>query len=505
MLEAEVHSELRSFLRNTDQPSWFHHLTMARLVARGLRLGKSALIQTGVNRQQYYLSYLTPALLSPNSVILVASTSIQKQLLTIEIPKLQQALNTHKLITTSYEQELSKLESALILISPQIWIKDKLNCNHNLLNNIPTIIDEAENLEENIRDYLTVRFSPQDWFDLQQKFPQYKELIIDILTKLTSSIFSYPQNPYQSHLLDQQEKEIIFNLLNIFKKEDKIPNVLKLFCQYCQGNHNIIYAKINRQKGQFTLIASPIKIANHQTKKLWSTKTLLLISSYLENNKNAPLFCNSLGIETENLTCLQFSNDSQNNLLKLYLPRNLPLPNTSEFKTASLREIMALIGAINQQNKFIIILTNDVPLKGQFASHLAAQFGSKVALENENLSTLANKNIIVCGWNFWKQNQDQLPSPQLIIVATLPIPSLENPLIAARVAYYKNQGKDWFRYYLLPIAIKEMQTSLMSIRNEQGVVALLDNRVNFRSYGNTILKALEPFAKISYLDLSWFI
>ena len=77
-------------------------------------------------------------------------------------------------------------------------------------------------------------------------------------------------------------------------------------------------------------------------------------------------------------------------------------------------------------------------------------------------------------------------------------------MIAARVAYYKSQRQDWFRLFLLPTAIKEMQKAVMSSRNSQGVVALLDNRVNFRSYGRKILAALEPFAKINYLDLSWF-
>jgi ATP-dependent DNA helicase DinG len=503
MLEAQVHSELRSFLRQSDRPSWVHHLTMARLVARGLRLGRSALIQTGVERQQYYLSYLTPALLSPNSVILVTSSSLQEQLLIREIPKLQKALNTQKLITTNYSTKLPEKQSALILISSQIWLRDRLNSSDHWLDNIPTIIDEAENLERDLREYLTITISPQNWLDLQQKFPQHQALIRDVLIKLTLTIFAHPENPYQSHLLDKQEKAIILNLFDLLKKNNQLNENLNLFSHCCQEEKMIIYAKINRKKGQFTLVASPLEILNEKIKKLWLRQTILFISSYLENNKNAPLYRSCLGIEIDNLTCLQFSSDSQHNLLRLYLPKNLPLPNTSQFQKESIREIIALIGAINQQDKAIIVLTNDVPLKAQFAAHLAAQFGSRVILEDKNLQTLGNNNIIVCGWDFWQENQAQLPSPQLIIIATLPIPSLENPLIAAIVADYKNQGKDWFRDYLLPAAIKEMQTSLMSIRNEQGVVALLDNRVNFRSYGTRILKALEPFAKISYLDLSW--
>jgi ATP-dependent DNA helicase DinG len=89
-------------------------------------------------------------------------------------------------------------------------------------------------------------------------------------------------------------------------------------------------------------------------------------------------------------------------------------------------------------------------------------------------------------------------------MATLPIPSLENPLVAARVTYCKRQHKDWFRSYLLPTALKAIQRVVMPLRESQGIVALLDNRVNYRSYGHQILTALEPYAKINYIDASWF-
>ena len=97
----------------------------------------------------------------------------------------------------------------------------------------------------------------------------------------------------------------------------------------------------------------------------------------------------------------------------------------------------------------------------------------------------------------------KLRSPQLLIIPTLPIPSLENPLISAQVTYYKNNKKDWFRLFLLPYTIKILQQAITSIRKHDGVLALLDNRVNNRSYGTKILQALEPYGKINYLDLDW--
>ncbi|TAG21556.1 MAG: ATP-dependent DNA helicase, partial [Oscillatoriales cyanobacterium] len=84
MIEVEVHNSLLRFLRSHSEPRWPHHLTMARLVARALRLGRSALIQTGLPasayRQRYRVSYLMPILMWPDPVILVAPTPLLEHL-----------------------------------------------------------------------------------------------------------------------------------------------------------------------------------------------------------------------------------------------------------------------------------------------------------------------------------------------------------------------------------------------------------------------------------------
>ena len=89
-------------------------------------------------------------------------------------------------------------------------------------------------------------------------------------------------------------------------------------------------------------------------------------------------------------------------------------------------------------------------------------------------------------------------------MATLPIPSLEDPRVAGRVAYYKQHRQDWFRLYLLPTALRTLQTAIAPIRRHQGIVALFDNRVLHRSYGQQVLTAMSPYSRINYLDDSLF-
>lgn len=176
------------------------------------------------------------------------------------------------------------------------------------------------------------------------------------------------------------------------------------------------------------------------------------------------------------------------------------MPNTPEFQGALQEQVHCLVNLCQHQT-FLVVIVDDVPLKAQIGSTLAAEFGSRVQVEKP---IFINGRILICGWDFWRDRQEDFPTPQLLIIATLPIPSLENPLVAGRVAYYKRLRRDWFRLYLLPTALKTIQRAVMPLRESQGVVALLDNRVNYRSYGSQILSALEPYAKINYIDATWF-
>lgn len=510
LLEAQVHHSLKEFLRQQPQSLWTHHLTMARLVSRALRLQRSALIQTGSSPARYYLSYLLPALLSEQPILLVVSDRVKEHLENIEIPQLQQWLNQH---------QGSISTENLIITTPQIWLRDRLEKNDNFPANITTVIDQADYLEEWARDYLSLTLNSENWEQLMVAVPQHQELIRETRIYLTKALFLHPPNPYNCYLLEKAEKEYLSYLLN--KLEKSLPeknNFLLPFqsfwkeWQETEGNQ-LLWATINREKGQFTLHLSPIDLAGYLN-PLWQVP-LVMIGGFLDADKDATTFRKNIGLE--DLLCLKFLPSRQSQSIQLYLPDRLPLPNTREFQGVIFKQIQQLIRitfnqrqlnyhSINQSSfrkisNNIVILLDDVPLKAQLGSILAAEFGTKVQIEKTDLP---QNSILISGWDFWHYHQDDLPLPQLLIIATLPLPSLEHPLVASRVNYYKCQHQDWFRSYLLPTALQAIQQAVMPLRESQGIVTILDSRVNSPSYGKRILGALEPYAKSNYIDDSWF-
>ncbi|MBD2104987.1 ATP-dependent DNA helicase [Leptolyngbya sp. FACHB-261] len=502
MIEAEVHQQLRAFLREQGVPTWPHHLTMARLVARAFRLGRSALMQVG-GSERYRLSYLVPALMWPGPVIIVAAEATQQRLLQIEIPRLQQIMSLNKPIRT--ESAWPEGFCGLLFTTPQNWLKSHLSGQSDFPEGVPVLIDSADDLEELARDALTSVIQPGHWDALLLACPSQAEDIRSLRVSLTQQIFRHPESPYHCHLIDQPERESLNQLLSLL--EDcpgtagiaALPEAWQQFWQLWQAEDNLAWAQVSRTHGQFSLHASPIEIGSVLQERVWSKQPLVVVGAALDADPNAVTYRTRLGLG--DMTCLQFGPARTHELIQLYLPDGLPMPNTPQFQVALLQELRYLISESSSTQGLVVVIVGDVPLKAQVGSVLASEFGSRVQVER---TCLDDNGVLVTGWKFWKEHQRVLPAPQLLAIATLPIPSLEDPLVAGRVAHYKHLRQDWFRLYLLPEALSTLQRAVVPVRERQGVVAILDNRVLHRSYGGQIINALNPAARISYLDPGLF-
>ena len=502
LIEVEVHNSLLRFLRSHSEPHWPHHLTMARLVARALRLGRSALIQTGlaagVYRQRYRVSYLMPILMWPEPVILVASTPLLEHLRGVEIPRLQEWLQTERPIETHSQNTDFR---GLMLADPESWLAENLAVDSQLHRNIPTIIDGVDDLESWTRQQLTACLHPGDWNELMLAVPRGADAILQVRVLLTRALFQHPAKPDECYLLETAEENMLLGLFEKIHSSIESLSFLSAawskFWHQWETNGQLKWAQINRSAGSFSLYCAPIQVAEVLS-KIWDFQPVVLIGGAVDLEPKAPIFRQMLGLPE--LTSVKFSPDRQSELIQLYIPDGLPLPNTPEFQGILIQEIRTLLCMSASVPGLTVLIVGDVPLKARLAAILASEFGSRVRVETTDVG---ENGILVTGWEFWREHQGELRAPHFLAIATLPLPSLENPLVTARVAYYKEQRKDWFRLYLLPTALNEWQRAIAPVRERQGVVAIFDTRVIHRSYGQQVLSALSPFARIDYLDTTW--
>lgn len=496
MIEAEVHQQLRSFLRQQDDSYWAHHLTMARLVARALRVGRSALMQTGTHQGHYRLSYLVPLLMWDGPVILVAAPALHQRLNLVEIPRLRQYIAVDKPITLASHWPSDDFQG-LLITTPEAWLSDRFQQTGRFPAEIPTIIDGADDLEQWARHRLTHQIHPQDWESLMLAFPEQLEAIRNLRVALTRAIYQHPENPYHCHLLETDARDRLLQLSQQLQQSAPLPTPWADFMAQLRCQDRLTWVTIVRAQGFFILHSAPIDLAPYLA-QAWAHQPTVLIGEAIDLETDASIYRQRIGLG--DVTCLKFAPDRQEAIIQLYQPDGIPLPNTSQYQAKMLQELRSLL-SVNPYG-FSVVLTNDTPLKGQLGATLAAEYGSRVQVDQ---TCLDDNGILVCDWEFWLQQQRVLPTPQLLVVTTLPIPSLEHPIVAGRVGYYKKLRQDWFRLYLLPTALAVLQRSIAPVREAQGVVALLDSRVIFRSYGDQVLTALSPFARLNYFDSDLFI
>lgn len=496
-IEITTHTLLRDLLR--DRPTiatWHHYLTMGRLVARGLNLSASTLIQVGIatHRQEgkYRLSYLIPALLWPQAVTIAIPHAVRSRLVERELPELQQWLGTDKPI---YAGDLPPEPEfrGLWLVDLREWLRWQLQKRERAAS-MEIVIDGAEDIEDWAQALLTVKLPLAEWELWRASQPtQLADRIVALKIHLSELLWQRPSNPYNCYLLEAKERQAIASLL--ISCRANLPANWQQFDRELNQPNRIVWAEIDKQRGTFSLAITPIDLVA-ELSPIWQRQTAILIASAVDLTAQAIGYRQELGLGE--LTAVKFPLDRYRDSLQLYMPRWMPMPNTSTYQSALATEIQNLLHQHDRNGGgFAVILIQDTPLKAQLAATIAAEWGSRVKVDRTDL---ARSNILVCGWNFWLQHQDDLPEPELMAIATLPIPSLEDPLVAARVNFYKQQKQDWFRLYLLPTGLRILHRAIAPMRSTSGIVAIFDNRIDRRIYGQQVLAALEPYQRIDRLE-----
>ena len=263
-IEVTTHTILRELLRHQSTiVDWNHYLTMARLVARALRMSKSTLIQTGVathrREGKYRLSYLIPALLWEQAVTIVIPTARQSHLITTELPQIQSWLGTNKPVYCSQAPPLPEF-TGLWITDPQSWLQRQLQ-QPTAIEHDPTIIDRADELEQWAQELLTLRLNPEDWTSLQlSQSPENSQLIIDVKIRLMAALWQRPSNPYNCYVLDPIDRSLIKSLSTLVTP-DLHPNWQKFARQLLAPTEQLVWATIDRTRGTFTLAIAPTDLA----------------------------------------------------------------------------------------------------------------------------------------------------------------------------------------------------------------------------------------------------
>ena len=478
MQEAQAHHKLKQLLSSRAGSGWPHGLTLTRLVARSLRRCDHSLfpIREG-QRSDWMLSLLLPAVLSETPVALVASEPLQRRLLQQELPLLRSA----GLVRPLWQGTTPPGSPCLWMLSPgelvQVWQSHQLG-EHQLL------CAEAEQLEELLGDGQAIRIEPEHWDQLSASQPHLRESLVQLHERLSRQLLNRPL-ARQPKLAISREQEAPLRLL--LQGRTDLPGPWQRWLD-CGDQSWTSWAIPDAEQLRWSLVRQPLQ-------PLQSLHGVLQQRGAVLAGCWAPEGVRLDALGLNNPVVISLGDTQREEALPLFAPRQQPFPNSSEYAGHLLDQCRRLVLG---QGGLSIVVIDDNPLRQWLTSALAAEFGRRV--DHEQTAPEGN-GVIVCRWQWWLQHHEQLPVPCQLVVGSLPIASLEDPLTAARVEALRRSGRDWFREWLLPDACDRLQRSVAPLRGQQPQprLAILDGRLRSRSWGQQLLSALEPWERLEQL------
>ena len=188
---------------------------------------------------------------------------------------------------------------------------------------------------------------------------------------------------------------------------------------------------------------------------------------------------------------------------RLYLPKGLPDPGDARYTAAVIGAALPLVRAAGGRS--FVLFTSHRAL-GEGARLLRAALGSAdgfpVLVQGDaprdallrRFRDLGNAVLLGTG-SFWEGVDVRGPALSLVVIDKLPFASPDDPLLKARLAGLKRDGRNGFTEYQVPqavLALKQGVGRLIRDPGDFGVVMLGDPRLRSRGYGRAFLASLPP-------------
>jgi ATP-dependent DNA helicase DinG len=180
----------------------------------------------------------------------------------------------------------------------------------------------------------------------------------------------------------------------------------------------------------------------------------------------------------------------------LYVPRDLPPPNTEPFADAAAARTIELLQI--SEGRAFLLFTSHRALR-EAAARLAALPYPKLVQGDAPRATLVDRfrttpHAVLLGTSsFWEGVDVPGDALSLVVIDKLPFAPHTDPLIAARMQMHAETGGDPFDAIQLPaaaLALKQGFGRLIRRRDDRGIVAILDSRIVIRQYGRVFLDTL---------------
>ena len=255
------------------------------------------------------------------------------------------------------------------------------------------------------------------------------------------------------------------------------------------------------------LNSTPLSIAEIFAKQIESTaRAWIFTSATLAVKQDFSHYQNEMGLLKARTACWDSPFDYEKQAL-LYVPTNLPEPNSEGYTEAVIQAALPMLEA--SRGRAFLLFTSLRTMQRAYEI-LQAEFDSRgwdyplllqgEGSRNELLTRFRDHgNAVLLGsQSFWEGVDVRGEALSLVIIDKLPFAPPDDPVLAARIAQITKQGRNAFMEYQLPRAIinlKQGAGRLIRDETDRGVLMICDPRIITKHYGKRIWQSLPPFKR----------
>ena len=255
------------------------------------------------------------------------------------------------------------------------------------------------------------------------------------------------------------------------------------------------------------LHASPLSVADLFAKQVTeSGRAWIFTSATLAVERDFSLYQRELGLAGAATGCWESPFDYAEQAL-LYVPRDLPPPNSREHTEAVVAAVLPVLKASNGRAFLLFTTLRALAVAREL---LAAAFERERAswpllvqgegARSELLSRFRELgNAVLLGSaSFWEGVDVPGDALSVVVIDKLPFAPPDDPLLAARLEHLRAEGGNPFFDYQLPqaaIALKQGAGRLIRTETDRGVLMICDPRLIDKPYGKRIWRSLPPMRR----------
>jgi ATP-dependent DNA helicase DinG len=268
--------------------------------------------------------------------------------------------------------------------------------------------------------------------------------------------------------------------------------------------------KRGRQR-QVTLNSSPLEVGSYLRENLWSVLPSAILTSATLSTGSSFEYIKRL-LEIDAAEAIVGSPFDYPNQACLCVPADNrgKEPNSPIFDDYVAEAVLQIADLV--QGRSFILFTSKKALEtvSQITRDRIEEKGYPVLVQGEMsrealLAEFKNRgNAVLMGLDsFWEGVDVPGEALSCVVLAKLPFPVPNDPVMQAREELWKAQGLNPFAHYSLPVTTLKLKQGfgrLIRSKTDRGAVVILDSRLITKAYGRTILRSLPPARFTTDLD-----